>query len=229
MSEVVWSGELRLLEARWTDKDGHTVKFQLVSPDEEKPNPFKAFTKRRGGKAGTRFHAAFCHVQASTSAVVYDGEVMLAGWGDTSTQGYTVTFWCEPPGDDPEQPGHGRVHPFESFVRTDSFMVALVELDDDNAPVEPKVRERVEKAGKPREPQPQKLAAVAGMLCNNPDFWSWINTETDGGIMNGEEAAVWMRAMLGIESRRQLDTDPEVAKAFHETIRRPFVAWREGW
>lgn len=142
MSRIAWAGELELLEAKWTDRDGHTVKFRLVTPNEDRPNPFKSFTKRKSGRAGTRFRVACSHVQgAVTGETMYDGEFMLAGWGDTSTQGYTVVFWCEAP--------EKGMHAFESYARTvDTFMVALVELDDDDAPVDQVKRERVETAAR---------------------------------------------------------------------------------
>ncbi len=150
---LAWTGELMLLEAKWNDKDGHMARFRIASPNEDRPNPFKAFTKRRGKRAGTVFHAVMSPVVKIEKSVAYDGELMLAGWGDTSTQGYTVTFWMEPP-----DAGN---HPLEGYARNDhSFMVALVEMGDDGIAVDQKQRERVEaahakaKGGEPAESAP---------------------------------------------------------------------------
>lgn len=237
--KIAWAGELMLIGASWSDKDGHMVKLKIVSPNEEKPNPFKAFTKRKGGKAGTRFFASVAHVQGLRDREsAYAGEFMLAGWQDSSTGGYSVTFWCEPPED-----GDKRVHLFEGYRRgADTFMVALVELGDDDAAVDQFKRARVEQAEREaeREADPseaeqrsqrkgQRLSQVAAMLCQYVVFWSWIG-EVDPGyskVASSEMAASWMRERLGIESRREIDNDPAVAERFHAVIRRPFVEWQE--
>lgn len=149
---VAWQGHLRLMEAKWTDKDGHTVRFKIVDPDEELPNPFKTFTKRRGGKAGTIFYGALKPVEDEPTEG-YEGNMMLAAWSDTATQGQTVTFWIEPPEaivamvNDEERLLFAQGHPFESYQRGgSSWMAALVELDDDGRPIEQGVRARLEAA-----------------------------------------------------------------------------------
>ena len=273
MDKIAWAGELLMLEAKWTDRDGHTVKFKLVSPNEERPNPFKQFTKRRSGRAGSRFYASVTLIDGQDDQN-YNGEVMLAGWADTSTNGYTVQFWVEPP-------GSGQ-HPFEGYTRNEAhFMAALVELDDDDSPIEQDVRERIEKAtavgdgilestkaggdGKAQpfcncadvadcndtrasaladgkickaqsskseeKPGPRKnrLSMYAAMLCSNPEFWAWASIQDPFILVaNKEQAAEWMRARLGIESRAELDKDELKAQRYHNEIRKPFVAWQEG-
>lgn len=223
--KIAWAGELVLLEAKWTDRDGHLVKFKIAAPNEERPNPFKAYTKRRSGKAGTIFGSACAHIGGvKTDETVYSGQLMLAGWADTSTKGYTVTFWCEPPDQG--------MHPFEGFQRgKDAFMCMLVELDEDNAVIDQGKRERVENAARPSAPRRQKLAQLAGMFCSNPVFHRWINevgrSNTQPAVYDQEGAAGWMREALGIDSRRQLDEMEEKARMFHEKIRQPFVDWQQ--
>ena len=239
--KVAWGGEVVLLEARWTDKDGHTVKFQIASPNESKPNPFKQFTKRRGNRAGTRFKSGMAEINGKFE---YGGEVMLAGWGDTSTQGYTVQFWVEPPSN-----GTGLFHPFEGFTRgKSSFMMALYELDDTTDEViDQEQRARIEKATN-TEPlrdddktrvvpstslheTPQRkqklLSNYAAMLCLNPDFWDWINitNSTVSPVMDQESAKQWMCNQLEIDSRKEIDADPAVAHKYHELIRKPFAEY----
>lgn len=219
--QVAWSGELTLAEARWTDKDGHTVKFKLSDTDRSGANPFKQFTKRRGNRAGTRFKASIMEVSRPSHAA-YAGELMLAGWGDTSTQGHVVTFWIEPP-------LGARMHPFEGYVRDkDVFMAALSELDDDDETIDQRARDRVEKAYEKPKRRSQTLSQAAALMCANPLFWQWA--ETQGGewqVSSNQEAAVWMRDQLGIESRRALDDYEHVAEAFHEQIRKPFHDWMQ--
>ena len=234
--KIAWAGELELVEAKWTDKDGHTIRFRLVTPNENRPNPFKAFTKRRGKRAGTRFIASLSHVQGvKTEEIAYNGEFMLAGWGDTSTAGYTVTFWCEPP----EQ----GIHSFAGYLRgRDTFMAALVELDEDDMPVDQAKRARVEGGEQADSPNadhgptrkgPKPLSNYAALLCTNEDFWRWINVEMMDGpagydwINSTEQAAAWMRERLEIESRRELDEDEKAAERYHRLVRRPFTEWND--
>jgi hypothetical protein len=124
-----------------------------------------------------------------------------------------VTFWCE-------SPSKG-IHILEGFTRgSDSFMVALAELDDDNEQVNQVQRERVENAMRPK--RRQTLSQAAAMLCQNEDFWKWAGVESE------EEATDWVRKTLNIQSRRQLDSDLELAQMYHDVIRRPFVRWNNG-
>ncbi len=245
MTVLAWAGELLLLEARWTDKDAHTAKFRLVSPNESRPNPFKQFTKRRSGKAGTRFVMSLASIdEVTTDKTAYDGEVMLAGWADTSTQGYTVTFWMEAPEEG--------VHHLDGYQRgVSNFMCALAELDDDDSVIDQEKRKRVEeyKPGwddpreqavitpemlgvdpdPPKPKGPRKLSQYAAMLCQNKDFWAFVNEETDIStlVQDTEAAAHWMRYTLQIASRRELDDEGLIAEAYHDKIRKPFVAWSE--
>ncbi len=178
MSKIAWSGELLLLEAKWTDKDGHLAKFKLVSPNEARPNPFKAFTKRKKGRAGTRFEASLAHVgEVRTDHTAYNGQMMLAGWADTSTQGYTVTFWVEPPEPltvhhlDQELTLQDQTHKLAGYERNkDSFMAVLVELDDDDQPIDQDLRERVEKAT-------TKIVPVTLCSCEDPTECTDVHRE----------------------------------------------------
>lgn len=218
-TKLAWAGELVLLEAKWTDKDGYTVKLKIATPNEARPNPFKEFTKRRGGKVGTVFYASMRNVQEGGAG--YDGELMLLGWGDTNSQGYTVAF---------QLADVGEHHPFKGCARgLSSWMVALAEVSDEGKAVDQAQRERVEKQTPGRKQQ--TLSSVAAMLCANPRFWQWINDTQLGSavprVFTVYQAADWMRDTLGVDSRRDLDTMDGKAKMFHEKIRLPFVEWDE--
>ena len=56
---------------------------------------------------------------------------------------------------------------------------------------------------------------------NDPLFHEWLN------VTNHHAAAQKVKAMLGVESRNQIDGNPVAEKAFHEPIRKPFAAWLE--
>ncbi len=78
----------------------------------------------------------------------------------------------------------------------------------------------------PRETQPTEpkqklpggpLARLAGQLGANPLFLDWA------GAADAAEAAGIIRGICQIQSRAELDHNPDAAKLFHERIRRPFV------
>jgi len=213
-------------KADWGDESGSTVTFKLPMVEmEDRRNPFESFTKRRKGRAGTRF---FMAVQTSEAAPkkLYDDEVMLAGWNDSQSTGHTVKFWlCN------DRLGH----PFEGVSRKQELALALSELDDDQTPIDQKMRDRVEQGHtRPSE----RLSYVAAMLCKQEAFWDWANT-TDlakegialvGGTdpVNCEEAAkAYMYQAVGISSRSELDSEKQAAQIFEDQIRKPYVRWHE--
>lgn len=67
-------------------------------------------------------------------------------------------------------------------------------------------------AGEP--PEPRNYAANAAMLCGQPAFWQFLMAKCDHPVANEVDAAVALRAALGIETRRVLNQDPEAAQRF---------------
>lgn len=226
MSDIAYHGLVTMHEAKWTDKDGSTVTFKLpMKGMENQRNPFERWTKRRKGHAGTRFVMACIRpVPEQSHTMIYDDEVMLAGWNDSQTTGHTVKFWLAM-----DQMGH----PFEGFERhKDEFYISLVELDDDQEIIDQNVRDKVEAASKrPSE----RLSYVAAMLCKNEGFHTYVLEQTEYtpqdievmGITDLEDyCRQWMCYELGIKSRAELDKSKVLAERFHDEIRRPFLMWQ---
>jgi len=70
----------------------------------------------------------------------------------------------------------------------------------------------------PKEkPKGGELAKLAGQLCNNPSFQQMIRAN------NPIDAAMIVREECGIESRAELDHDPDAADIFHAKFRIPFL------
>lgn len=219
MSNIAYNSRVTMHEAKWTDMEGSTVTFKLPMDEtaERHRNPFQKFTKRRKGRAGTRFAMVCYEIQNECQGpMVYKDEVMLAGWNDSQSNGHTVKFWlCN----------DGMGHPFEGYARkTEHFVLALIELDDDNETIDQKMRDKVEKAAtRPSE----RLSYSAVMLCKNIAFWQWCreNDYTLAGnqIVDEESAKLWIYLMCGIESRSSLnDPDYDVAQKKFEEIRQSF-------
>jgi hypothetical protein len=86
------------------------------------------------------------------------------------------------------------------------------------------------------EPEPEKpkggqWAKLAGMWCNDPDFWAFANGKTVRGIIwhveDARTAKAFMRHACDMDSRVELDNDPQVLHAFNERIRHPFMKWMQ--
>lgn len=217
---VAYHATVQMHEAKWTDKEGSTVTFKLpmTAHNDDRRNPFAYFTKRRKNRAGTRFMMVCVDQKLRPVQEIYKDEVMLCGWNDSQTNGHTVKLWLT----------HDDMgHPFDGYERhePERFYISLVELDDDQEPIDQKVRARVEKQGKrPSE----RVSYVAAMLCKNEGFWSYLREITPHapGEFDEYTARHWMLAKLQIESRAELDKSEQLADDFHEKIRRPFLTWQ---
>lgn len=146
----------------------------------------------------------------------FQGELQLAGWSETHNGGCKVTFWL---------PDAAELDAFRALtVRKGNtaghrFMAALVEIGDDEQPVQQLQPEKAK--GGP-------LAKLAGMLCADPEFWKFLEYEfmTNDGVKSAEDAAAIIRNACEIKSRAELDADPEAEKSFHASIRGPWLKWR---
>ena len=211
---VAFAGEVTLDKAVEDTDWGMYVVLQIEQKPQEKDhaNPFKRFTRMRKGNVGTRFDAVFTF----KDEVAYDNEVMLKGWSD-STTGWKVTLWVNT--DD-----EGR-HPFMKFIKGSQFALVTVELDDDNGPINQVKRERLTRA-EARKKYP--LAMLAGQLCKNEQFHRWLIEERSVvKVMSGQDhlAKKFVVDTCGIESRRELDSNPDAADTFHNSIRKPYLVW----
>lgn len=205
---VAYQGVVTLKKAVWDNIWGMWTQFQLEQRPQERnaANPFKRFTKMRKDRVGTRFSAVFSHVK-EPDCVAYEGEVMLKGWSDGVT-GWKVDLWVD---DD------NGLHPFMGHDNGDEYALVLVELDDDDAPIDQEKRKRVEED----QPKGGPLSQLAARWCHDDAFCDWL--ESDVGYDG--DAKAWMLDKLKITSRAMIDHDEEVAARFHAEIRKPFAAW----
>jgi hypothetical protein len=145
----------------------------------------------------------------------YEGEMQLMNWGESSNSGAWVKFWIPPEG-------------LESFrdLRTKSgkiaghrMMAVLVEIGDDEQPLQrEEVKEEKLKGG--------ELARMAGVFCNDPDFWQFIKVPASASGYEKDWCRNFICAKCDIDSRTKLDHDPIAANKFHELFRKPFNEWR---
>lgn len=71
------------------------------------------------------------------------------------------------------------------------------------------------------------ILQLAGMLPRDPQFREWVSQymvpPREPSI---DEAAAFIRTACEIESRRQLVENAGAAEAFHNFIRKPYIAWK---
>jgi len=226
---VAHQGMMELIDARWELHSGRTVKFRIVDNPETPMlvNPFTQFVRRRGNRVGTRFNAAFVRYGEGTS--FFSGELMLAGGGQPLGQGMWVKFWL-----DEEE----TEHPFAGCMGRkgdqpgDLFAVVMVELDDDDQAIDQKKRARLEN----QKHKGAGLSRYAALLCHHDLFLQYLSEKVTFGKPavartaewwgEKDHAARWMRWVCTIESRAELDHNPQASQIFHARIRRPYSEWR---
>ena len=74
-------------------------------------------------------------------------------------------------------------------------------------------------------PKGGPLARLAGIWSNEPEFLEWMRA-TRQPANTPDDAAEFMRARCGIESRAQLDHDSEARARFERYIRGPYSKYR---
>lgn len=77
------------------------------------------------------------------------------------------------------------------------------------------------------KPKGGEWAKLAGMWCNDPDFWAWLNQTFKLYVQIPLQAATVLRSHCEIESRAELDNDPAALQRFNERIRHPFMKWMQ--
>jgi hypothetical protein len=102
------------------------------------------------------------------------------------------------------------------------FQCVLVEIDDDETPVDHEAieRERWRDIGATKQ---------AGIRCSDPVFWAFLDEEceTDHHVNNSSEAAVFVRAFCCVDSRIELDKpgNSEARTKWYQ-LDNAFQAWR---
>lgn len=147
----------------------------------------------------------------------FTGELQLAGWSESHTGGCKVTFWLQSPD---ELAAFRALTVRKGNTAGHRFMAALVEIGDDELPVQPVAEP------KPREPLGDACYRTV-MWCNDPVFWQWANATTFNGIFfyvnNKEDARAFVCELCKIDSRKELDTNNEANKTWHREIRQPYA------
>lgn len=139
----------------------------------------------------------------------FQDEMQFIRYGDGSRTGPIVTF---------RLPDRSYL---ERFIGKEGrrFASVLVEIGDDETPVQPEP----EVATEPAKGGP--LAKWAALRCQDARFWAWLRV-ADELTARGE-----ILAKCGIRSRAELDSNPDAAGLFARHFRMPWAdhCKRMGW
>lgn len=143
---------------------------------------------------------------------LYSGEVQFRRYSDTSSQGQSVTFSLASRED------------LEAFIGMEGkrFAAVFVQIGDDEQPVdppEPKAESR---------PAIGELGRWAAIRCTEAPFQEWVGHQLKEGGIREPEAAQYIRQVCGVESRKEIDTNPEAFDKFHRLIRIPYSKFLKG-
>lgn len=107
------------------------------------------------------------------------------------------------------------------------FLRLFPEIDTPLAMAPLKLKARADDAAE--DAKGGKLAKLAGMLCADADFQAWIEAgnrqlaeRAPFELSGADLAAHLVRSICGVESRAELDHNPEAARRFHDVIRKPW-------
>jgi hypothetical protein len=153
----------------------------------------------------------------STINPTFHGEVQLAGWSETHTGGCKVTFWLQ---SSEELDAFRALTVRKGNTAGHRFAAVLVEIGEDEQPVvQPE----------PEKPKGGALAKLAGMLCDDPNFWQFLthHFSTEEACESPDNAAEIIREVCEIPSRSELDWNTDAANRFQASIRRPWLKWRD--
>lgn len=158
-------------------------------------------------------------------------EAQLLRWAETSNGGATIVLQLSDPDD---------LEHFKSMTLAKKgmvgqrLMVGVAEIGDDELPATqwtPEERAALKAQGaQPLEINRTKggeLSRLAGIWCGDEKFQKWMFARfcAEGVTHVGEEAdqaAALVRSICGVESRAQLDHDPDARSRFDNTIRIPY-------
>lgn len=134
---------------------------------------------------------------------LFQGEVQLRRWSESSSQGVQVTFALADSDDlEPLKMKSGK-----------RFMAVLVEIGDDEQAVQP-----------PKEPI-GPLCKWLVMRCAEPEFWAFLVHQfsaVNEAPTSADECTEVVKSLLRIKSRREVDDSLAKKVLFDDLIRNPY-------
>lgn len=213
--EVAAFAQVALHNAESSNAVGYKLTLRLL--DEAEYEQFSGITKRKKGKAGGRYRGYFLHVDKNLCT---QADLIFLGWTMSNSAGAKLRF---------EMESVNAFDHFRSLPAGEEWSLTLVELDDEEKPVDQKQREVVETVkGGPRSQR-------AGAMCSDPEFQTFVNLQLMSrssfkirkfnGRATPDECAQFIRDKCRISSRAELDHDAAAWDRFTAWVSKPFAIW----
>jgi hypothetical protein len=162
--------------------------------------------------------------------IIFQGELQLTGWGDSSTTGPWVKFWTHP--EDLERFKLLR----ERKGKTEGTRIAcvMVEINED----ETIVTQPPAPAPDPERYKPHvgPLGMLAVRWCKEPEFQAWAWAMVEGNFfdprhrLTEDQAKTFILERAGVvekygqqASRKHLDADADCGESFQMNVRGPYM------
>ena len=168
-------------------------------------------------------------------------ELMLAGWRESNTSGFVVSFFVLPEDEHYFREAKARTGK-AAGQRYQTVFVQLVdgqEVPDPESvkplPIKITLDPAFTKPSAPKAHFPLGLCGLAVKWCADDHFRLWLAEELgrdgDASLVPETLTADWAKGIIcdqcGIESRAQLDNDAVAADLFRKMIMEPYIAVRK--
>ena len=204
----------------WTDSSAQGAKVKFALADRGALAHFDTATRRRGKRAGQRYAAAISTLDGEPLMGL---ELWFAGANWAHQDGARAAFTVEDL-DFFRGLSCRDQKPDEAF----SCWLTLVEVGDDETPVDQAKAELVEEPeAPPRKGGPRSKNAAR--LCHDDEF-QWYVSEQDGldDKASVTEADAYLKRIVGIGSKIDLDYDDEAWARLETKVKSPFLLWAGG-
>lgn len=228
-SLVAYHGPVELIH--WEDTSGGGARIKLGLADRDELKYFDSIIKRRKGYAGQRF-SFFWQTIDGDALQLMPSEGWFAGAQWSTNVGASIVFSLHPADLDLIRGLTARDQQDEKFGH--KCFLSLVELDDDETPIDQQQREKVEAVAAPPR-KGGRWSKNAGILCNDMDFQNYVLQKfAPGDRPNTEDetlatfCAAWLRGRCSIASRRDLDHDDGALHRYQTLVKKPYLDWLSG-
>jgi hypothetical protein len=210
---------------RWEETSTSGAKARFGLPDKDALTPFEKATKRRGKRAGQRYLLIVADRNGEPIPTAPE-QCFLAGaqWSHGSGASITLAFqdigWWKrfSTGDHDDAAG-------------ERFHFTMVEIQEDETPIDQASQDLVERANKPKGGPKSKFVAQRNQAKDFQEFVGYrMDTPQDRWALIGADTCdKWVKQMCGVASKIEFDHNPEAWIRYERLISRPFMTWARSY
>lgn len=149
-----------------------------------------------------------------TGRAFFKGEMQLVGWRESHNGGAVVNFRLVDPA---SLDAFRKLTVGKGKLPGQSLVASMMVKDAGGG----------SGTGDPARVKGGQLSRLAGILCAQPRFHSFVMEEFGEDVRAENECTDFLRKTCGVTSRAELDHNSDAARVFHERFRRPFAEFNE--